>query len=484
MRVLRLSLEGAAVVRRLLEGDGPHSDAEAALSDRLIQAGLAHPLPEPRPTAGLVTVAIPARDRSELLRACIAAVPPGIPVVVADDGSKDPDAIAAICSAHGARLLRRAVSGGPAAARNTLAQAIETPLVAFIDSDCAPAHGWMDALVGHFDDPEVAAVAPRIRPLAPSGEDCLLHRYATSRSPHDMGDVPARVRPGGRVSYVPTAALVVRRAAVSEWFDESLRYGEDVDLVWRLHEAGWKVIYEPSASVGHSEPDSWSRLLRRRFEYGTSAASLAERHPGQLAPAVLPPLSTAIVVLCLFRRFPAAAALFACDAASVGWKLRSTPLPRRVAAILVWHGVIGTAENIGRATTMLAPPIVVLAVSKRRTMPIALALVAIPLLREWRYRRPSLDPVRWLALGLCDDIAYGAGVWAGSIRSHTAAPLVPKLRLDPRGAVARRLHRPLADDVSSRTGPTTNPRTWVPALRAAALHGRRRRGNRGNPRRE
>ena len=52
--------------------------------------------------------------------------------------------------------------------------------------------------------------------------------------------------------YVSTEALWVRVAALDGLapdsatdtdgpFDVSLRYGEDVDLVWRLHAAGWRV---------------------------------------------------------------------------------------------------------------------------------------------------------------------------------------------------------------------------------------------------
>ena len=57
-----------------------------------------------------------------------------------------------------------------------------------------------------------------------------------------------------RVAYVPTAALLVRRAALGDGFDESLRNGEDVDLVWRLIEAGWRVRYEPAVQVGTASP--------------------------------------------------------------------------------------------------------------------------------------------------------------------------------------------------------------------------------------
>ncbi len=51
---------------------------------------------------------------------------------------------------------------GPAGARNAGLAAVHSPLVAFVDSDCVPADGWLGPLLGHFDDPVVAAVAPRI----------------------------------------------------------------------------------------------------------------------------------------------------------------------------------------------------------------------------------------------------------------------------------------------------------------------------------
>ena len=37
-------------------------------------------------------------------------------------------------------------------------------------------------------------------------------------------------------------------------FDADLRVGEDVDLVWRLVDAGWSVRYQPSVTVFHREP--------------------------------------------------------------------------------------------------------------------------------------------------------------------------------------------------------------------------------------
>jgi mycofactocin glycosyltransferase len=203
---------------------------------------------------------------------------PDVPgrVIVVDDGSEHP--------VPGA--IRRP-TGGPAAARNTGVEHVTTPFVAFLDSDTAAPPDWIERLGGHFEDPRVAAVAPRIA-------GGLL----------DMG-------PGRNVPYVPSAALIVRTHLAR--FDEALRYGEDVDLVWRLLDAGHRVVYEPDVVVAHDERDT----IRRRFHYGTAAAPLKARHPTRMRHVRLPRTRTRRVMK----------------------ELRARGLPRRIAlgwAATVW----------------------------------------------------------------------------------------------------------------------------------------------------
>ncbi len=59
---------------------------------------------------------------------------------------------------------------------------------------------------------------------------------------------------GGDVDWVTGACFLVRRQAFEEvhGFDVSyFMYVEEVDLCWRLHKAGWRVLHEPSISVTH-----------------------------------------------------------------------------------------------------------------------------------------------------------------------------------------------------------------------------------------
>jgi GT2 family glycosyltransferase len=58
------------------------------------------------------------------------------------------------------------------------------------------------------------------------------------------------------VDYVIGACQVIRRKAFEQvgFLDERIFYGpEDVDFCLRLHQAGWRVSYNPEATVIHKE---------------------------------------------------------------------------------------------------------------------------------------------------------------------------------------------------------------------------------------
>lgn len=393
-RLLRLSAAGREALQRL--------ETSPALAARLVAAGAAHPSPDPVPAAD-VTVVVPVKDRAVALDGCLAALGPS-DVLVVDDGSADPAAVQQVCDRYAARLVRRA-NGGPAAARNTALPLLDKAFVLFLDSDCVPPADLLPRLRGHLDDPTVVAVAPRV--------------VGGPRSPLDLGPCPAQVRPGGAVGFVPTAALLVRRSALIP-FDEDLRYGEDVDLVWRLVAAGGVVRYDPDVVVEHKEPARLVDRLLRRFRYGTSAAPLSRRHPHAVTHLVLPPWPTAVLALLLARR-PALAALVAGVAtARLDRQVRDLP----TSALLVGQATAGTALGVGRALQLAGP----VAWWTARRKPVVAALLLAPLLQEWRQRRPAEGPVRYTARGLLDQAAYGAGVVTGCAQHRTARPLLPRRR--------------------------------------------------------
>jgi mycofactocin glycosyltransferase len=453
-RLLTLSANGVAALASLV-ADGPTTPAARRLGARLVEAGMAHPRPlaDPNRREGQaggrsLTVVVPVHNRSAALDRCLGSLGPGVPVVVVDDGSDDPEAVARVCHRHRARLVRRPENGGPAAARNQALEVVDTDLVAFVDSDCRMTDGWIEGLTWLFDDPAIGAVAPRVRPddSAHSGGSDLsdgagqsgrpaprpvptrsvLARFAAAHSALDMGSEPGEVAPGKAVRYVPTAALVARRLAVGPGFDPHLRVGEDVDLVWRLLDDGWRVRYEPSVTVFHDEPSTWWKTLSRRFRYGTSAGPLSERHPGRLAPVELRPWPAMAAAACLSGRRRAALAVLALSATSLAWQVRDHGIPLSVTTRWSTEGAAWTVLGLGRAATMLAGPAVAVGVLRGKRA-VAILVLAPPLVEWWR-RRPHLDPVRWSLASIADDVAYGAGVWAGCLRSRSFGPLVPAVR--------------------------------------------------------
>lgn len=429
-RVITLSAAGCRALEELLRESPPASPAARVLGRRLLDAGLVHSRPAAQSVDdGMsVTIAIPVCDRADALEAALVAVGSAHPVVVVDDGSTDTAAVAGICARHGARLLVHAANIGPAAARNTALTAIRTDLIAFLDSDCRPPGGWIDALVPHFQDPAVVAVAPRIRPRSAAVRGSVLGRYASARSPLDLGPREGLVGPGRPIAYVPTAALIVRRAALADGFDPALRYGEDVDAIWRLYDAGGRVRYEPRVEVEHEEPSSWRALLGRRLRYGTSAAPLAVLHPERLAPLVLRPWPTSTVLAGLGGRPRTALGLTAMTAARLVHRNGNNGVPRWRALAWTLRATWLTAVTSGRAATMFAGPALLLALGHRRLRRPALTLLLLTPLSDWAARRPSLDPVRWTLAAVADDAAYGTGVWIGCARHRTIRPLIPRGR--------------------------------------------------------
>lgn len=413
-------------------------DVSAQLARTLLDATVAHPRPAGGPSHRDVTVVIPVRNNVSGVRRLVSSLR-GLRVVVVDDGSIPPiepeDFVGAHCDVE---ILRHARSRGPAAARNSGLAACTSEFVAFLDSDVAPRRGWLEALLGHFCDPTVALVAPRIVGLSHS--DGVVARYEAVHSSLDLGEREAPVLPHSTVSYVPSAAIICRCSALREvgGFDETLHSGEDVDLCWRLIEAGARLRYEPIALVAHDHRAELRDWLARKAVYGGSAAPLSARHPDKTAPVVISGWALlAWILMALGTTFSRLASIVA--AVMTGRRLAkavsSVETSMGDVLLIATRGLWSAALQLASALCRHYWPLALLvAIMSRHFRKIVLVAAVMDGVADWLRRRDATDDAEpiglltYLLLKRVDDLAYGLGLWWGVLRERNPRALKPQIR--------------------------------------------------------
>jgi len=424
LKIFRFSSAARSVLEAIEKRDEISVTATNTLH-RLIDAGAIHPILESIKTSlqpSDVTVVIPVHNEDVLrLNALISKLSAAHEVLLIDDGSTIP-----LADINGARVIRREVAGGPAAARNTAIDFVTSSITFFLDADTSLADDSWTKLLAHFEDSSVGVVAPRI---ASEPGTTLLHRYEASESPLDLGSEPARIRKNSRVSYVPTAALMIRTDLLREHrgFDESLRYGEDVDLVWRLLEADVVCRYEPAVTVHHSPRASLLDAWKQRVSYGSAAAPLDQRHRGAATPLRINRWSAGAWGT-LASGYPLIGLIIgAASTVALERKISSQPDSRQLALRLAGRGNIHAGRVIAQAMTRTWWPIaLLLSLCSRRARRVTCAAIVLPSLMSWFIKKPKVDPVSYCALKLADDVAYGTGVWKGVIATRDLGALTPK----------------------------------------------------------
>jgi GT2 family glycosyltransferase len=173
-------------------------------------------------------------------------------------------------------VVRLPKQSGFCAAANAGLQSATHPIVELLNDDAEVEAGWADAAMMWFADPAVAAVAPLV--LRRSGVDDP-PRIDSAGDRYYLGGVAGKRGHGCLVAdeYLiarpvfgaSASSAFYRRDAVLavDGFPESFTaYFEDVDLSFRLHWAGWGVVYEPAARVWHRVSASYGRPCRQLLE--------------------------------------------------------------------------------------------------------------------------------------------------------------------------------------------------------------------------
>src|SRR5262245_34952725 len=197
---------------------------------------------------------------------------PDYEVIVVDDGSTD--ATASIARGYGARVISTP-NQGLSAARNLGLREATGSIVAYIDDDAYPDPSWLTFLVRAFREGGYCGVG---------GPNLL---------PPEDGPVAECVgnSPGGpchvllsdcEAEHIPGCNMAFEKAWLQRvgGFDPQFRTaGDDVDLCWRLQEAGGRLGFHAGAVVWHHRRPSLRRYWKQQVGYGKAEALLARKWP-------------------------------------------------------------------------------------------------------------------------------------------------------------------------------------------------------------
>jgi GT2 family glycosyltransferase len=251
-------------------------------------------VPQPWPS---VSVIVPTRDRAKLLADCLRGLRertdyPSFDVVIVDNGTAEPDALALlrdIETVPGFRVLRCPGPFNYSTLCNQGADASQGEVLVLLNNDIVMQdRDWLRPLVRWAVRPEVGAVGAKL--LFPRGgiehagvvlglSGLAMHPYRGL--PRDHPGYLDRLRVPHEVSAVTAACLAVQRSkfeAIGGLDAVHLPVElNDTDLCLRLAERGWVTIWTPESLLEHVQSASRGRQFRPFEVYGDQRRYFAQR---------------------------------------------------------------------------------------------------------------------------------------------------------------------------------------------------------------
>lgn len=267
---------GREIVRRHLEATG---ECGATVEPAPAAPGwnrVVRPVRQPGP---LVSVIVPTRDRADLMARCAEAVLSRtdyapLELVVVDNGSEDPAALALLRQLAGDARVRIVGQPGPfnfSALINHGVREARGEVVVLLNNDTdVIGAGWLREMVAHALRPGVGAVGAKLRYPDGRVQHAGVVLSSDGGSMHQLQRAEGwELGPGGELALVRTvkavtgACLAMRRAVFLEvgGLEEShLKVTfNDIDLCLRVGERGYRIVWTPFAELFHLESMSRGR---------------------------------------------------------------------------------------------------------------------------------------------------------------------------------------------------------------------------------
>lgn len=190
----------------------------------------------------------------------------GAEIVVADNNSSD-DSLSWLRENHpDVSLIEMKINTGFAGGYNKALKQVDADIFVLLNSDVEVTEGWMQPIIRLMsNDPAIAACQPKILSFqhrnlfehaGASGGfiDYLGYPFCRGRIYNTLEEDKGQYNNSREVFWATGASMFVRADVFHELngFDEDFfAHMEEIDLCWRMHYAGYKVMVEPASCVYH-----------------------------------------------------------------------------------------------------------------------------------------------------------------------------------------------------------------------------------------
>jgi cellulose synthase/poly-beta-1,6-N-acetylglucosamine synthase-like glycosyltransferase len=227
-----------------------------------------------------VSVIVPAYNEERTIAASVQSILesdyPSFELIVVDDGSTDgTGAILAPLGASGSIVLISKSNGGKAGALNAGIAAAKGDVVFCTDADSIFRPETIRKVARWFVDPDIHAVCGNDTPLDPRGP---LRKVLALTTHIGTGFVRRALSMLRVIPVISGNACAVRREYLDIVGGFTDIWGEDLDLTFKLHRVGARIVYDSDSLVMCESPGTLGALWNQRVRWTRSFLKITALH--------------------------------------------------------------------------------------------------------------------------------------------------------------------------------------------------------------
>lgn len=230
-----------------------------------------------RPFSGKVSVLVPAYNEERTIRQSVKSILGSdyspLEIIVINDGSTDGTEERIRDLVYGNRITYiNKENGGKASALNRGLSAAGGEIVIFTDADSFFLPDTVTLMVRWFADPDIDAVCGNDAPLDPSTS---IQKFLALTTHIGTGFVRRALSVIGCLPIITGNLGALRASTMREVRGFREIWGEDLELTFRLHRNGKKIIFDPAPRVIAECPGTIRALWRQRVRWMRSYLKIA-----------------------------------------------------------------------------------------------------------------------------------------------------------------------------------------------------------------